>query len=222
MRVEGNKPGQDIDYALAHGVLTGGGYAHFSKLYDKYRAGEQKSMETMNQAYKDEGWFVRMFNDPRTDWKSYSTNDDFKKVLSRLLEGAGTFESKDRAAVHDAIGEFAHRSKTFPNFSNAAQLSEQTCATAGVEAAMAIRGELEAHRPVVVLMRLDGLDWWHAAKAQDAFHVFTIVGYMYVDHKLAFTTRNSWAGRDPAVFASQACRIVEVDTVLIPGEKPTF
>ncbi len=60
-------------------MLTGGGYAKFATKYIHYRDAEVATMEGVEQSYKDESWYLKLFYDPRPHWKELSTRGPSRK-----------------------------------------------------------------------------------------------------------------------------------------------
>jgi hypothetical protein len=221
---EGNDPAGDIRYVLDHGALTGGSYVRFADRYVKYRDAEQKTMEGIQRTYEEMGWLEKLFYDPRAHWKELSTQAESKRLLTRYLEGKGSAESLERGRIQKRFEGFRLRSKDYGYSDENKKRAPADCLAKGAAQRAALKGELDAHRPVCVSMSLSGLASWGQTDAtRDANHAFMIIGYDAAPGgKLVFHTRNSWGGQNPDIPEDQACRIYELDSVLAPGEKETF
>ncbi len=221
---EGNDPAGDIHYVFANGALSGGSYSQFAQRYVRYREGEQKTMEGIQQTYENMGWLEKLMYDPRKHWKELSSSETSQKILTNMLEGKGASDSAERGQLKAKLAGFKLRSKKDFDFKpEYKELPPADCLARGAAQLAALKGELDANRPVCVSMSLSGLAaWGQTDTTRDAYHAFMIVGYDTTDAGLVFHTRNSWGGQNPDIPQSEACRIYVIDSVLAPGETASF
>jgi len=221
---EGNDPAGNIRYVLANGALSGGSYSHFAQRYVRYREGEQKTMEGIQKTYENMGWIEKLLYDPRKHWKELSTSESSKKILTDMLQGKGSSESTERGRLKTKLAGFKLLSKSDFGFKpEYKSLTPADCLAKGAAQLAALKGELDALRPVCVSMSLSGLPSWGQTDAtRDAYHAFMIIGYDATDAGLVFHTRNSWGGNNPDIKENESCRIFAVDSVLTPGETASF
>ncbi len=221
---EGNDAAGDIRFVLEHGALTGGSYVKFADRYVKYRGAEQKTMAGIQEDYEKFSWLEKRMYDPRAHWKALSTEDNSKRILTNMLEGRGSAESAERDAVQKKFAGFRLRTKSNFDFKPEYKaLPPKDCLAHASGQRAALKGELDARRPVCVSMSLSGLTaWGQTDQTRDAYHAFMIIGYDTTPAGLVFHTRNSWGGTNPDIPESELCRIFAVDSVLAPGEKETF
>lgn len=219
---EGNDALGDIRYVLDNGTLTGGSYARFAKRYVAYREAEQKTMAGLEKSYQDEGWLVKLLYDPRKHWKELSTQPQAKKILSDYLAGRGAAEAAERGEIKKKFEGFRLRDTSASGFKTTNKdLSADECRKISADARDKLKGELDAGRPPVVRMHLNGI-WGQTDGSRDGFHLFMIVGYESKSGALSFRTRNSWGGDNPDVKDAQLCRVSHLYSVLTPVEKETF
>jgi len=221
---EGNDPAGDIRYVLENGALSGGSYSTFAERYVKYRDAEQRTMAGFKKQYEESSWIQKLLYDPRQHWKELSTTAESTRLLSDMLQGRGSSVSAERGKLKAKLAGFKLRSKDDFGFkSEHKALAPADCLARGAAQLAALKGELDAQRPVCVSMSLSGLTAWGQTDAtRDAYHAFMIVGYDATDAGLVFHTRNSWGGTNPDVKDNESCRIYVVDSVLAPGENASF
>jgi hypothetical protein len=221
---EGNDPEGDIRYVLDHGALSGGSYVRFADRYVKYRNAEQKTMEGIQRTYEEMGWLEKLMYDPRAHWKELQMQSGAKKILSSYLEGRGSMESAERESNQKKFAGFRLRTKSDFDFKpENKDLPPKDCRARGAAQRVALKTELDQHRPLCVSMSLSGLAaWGQTDKTRDAYHAFMIVGYDATPAGLVFHTRNSWGGDNPDIPDTETCRIYQLNSVLTPTEKETF
>lgn len=221
---EGGHPSQDIQYAIDHGVLTGGSYAAFAERYVRYRAAEQKTLEGLQRMRDEQGWLERLLYDPREHWRELQTHGPAKRIIADYLEGRERASSTEREKTRKELAGFRVRVKWFSAGGNdEVKKTAAKCGADGAAQRAAMLGELHAGRPVVLSMNLIGLKaWGQTENSRDAYHAFMITGVQHAGGKRVFKSRNSWGGDNPDVSEDELCRVYGVTTVLAPGEKETF
>ena len=228
---ESGNSAEDIRFALDNGVLTGDGYASFVVRYDKYRASYANSEQDAQQRYQQEPLWEKWLYDPRKNFLKLEQDKDLQRSIIAFLQGHKADYDSERAAVKQKLAGLTVHTLGPGKLgydASATALAPRDCDIRGAVAQHFIRQELNAGRPVGVLMQLGGLDAWGQGKQADAPHIFVITGYMAIGDAAAgketvyYYTRNSWAGSNPDVRDDQMCRIMEVDSVLVPGERPLF
>jgi len=221
---EGNDPAGDIRYVLENGALSGGSYTQFAERYVKYREGEQRTMSYLKKQYEESSWIQKLLYDPRAHWKELSTSAESTRILGDMLQGRGSSVSTERGKLKAKLAGFTLRSKNDFGFKPEHKaLPPADCLAKGAAQLAALKGELNAARPVCVSMSLSGLPAWGQTDAtRDAYHAFMIIGYDETPAGVKFHTRNSWGGTNPDVPETEACRIYVVDSVLAPGETASF
>lgn len=221
---EGGSPDTNLRHALTHGVLTRGGYDEFVGRYSRYRDAEVETLKNLERQHRENGWLLRLFYDPRSHWIELQSSPLSRQLIERYLLGRDEASDAERARNLRYFHGMTLRSLdlAYRGDSGAAMGAAQ-CLAAGAQAARAIKGELDAGRPVVVSMTLKGLAaWGQQGSSVHANHAFVITGYSVSAGKAVLQTRNSWGGHNPAVLEEQLCRVYSVSSVLAKGERGVF
>jgi hypothetical protein len=249
---EGNWVDGDIRHALEHGVMTGSNYQAFVERYKVHRVAESNVRKAIAWSRENpvggegggpargdgapaagragpggpkapalEGALIRA--DPERSWQELFSDPGVRRELDAALLGDPEVPASQRAAIKKIFAGMRLASRHFEWFESKG-LTPKGCLGLGADRARAIKGELDAGRPVAVSMLLTGLKaWGMTEKDRDAYHAFAITGYFAgKDGLLRFKTRNSWAGVNPPVREDEACRINHVDSVLVSGETESF
>lgn len=220
---EGNYVDQDIDQILEKGVLLGSQYGEFTQRYLKYSK-EQAGMRAGLADMKEKAsWLDKMFLNKQFVWHKYLADPQVRAGVIRQLSKPDAQATAERDKIRNLMKGSRPRTKHF-DFLDGTKLSAEDCGAQGKDRLAAIIGELELARPVAVAMHLSGLAaWGQTDGSPHAYHAFVITGYdRSKDGQLLLKVRNSWAGVNPDVPASDACRIFQLDTILAPGERETF
>jgi hypothetical protein len=221
---EGGHPSVNLRHALDHGVLTGDGYAGFVRRWNRYREAERRTLDGLERERRRNGWLVNLFYDPRAHWRELQNAPETRRIINRYLQGRDDASDAERARVRRELAGMTLRTRDFEyRGEEGTKLSAARCLAAGAPAARAIRGELDAGRPVVLSMTLKGLAAWGTAGSTDhANHAFVVTGYSVRGGRAVLHTRNSWGGMNPDVREDELCRVYSVSSVLARGERGTF
>lgn len=200
-----------VDYLIAHikrrGVLTGDGYADFTRRFAQWM--REGSIQDR----------VRLPGNA---------------ALTQLMSGLEDYRDGDLAAqqairemVRRDISGWQVRTLVIPrDETSSSEVSPQRCRLAGRRQAALIASELESGRPVAVTADLAGLKGWRRRpRLPEDMHNFLITGYRSRAGGLkTFMTRNSWGGKNPDVSEDGACHIAILHTVVRPeaGETSAF
>lgn len=146
-----------------------------------------------------------------------------RRVLSDYVKYS---RAPGRQAARDAVARTASRTARLHREWAPVKITFGTsCRMDGAEQERFIDGELLRGRPVAVSMALDGLgDWGQTTPTGGdgrAYHAFIIKGMrVWPDGTKYYSTRNSWGGIDPMVEADHLCRVIAVESLVLPGERP--
>lgn len=98
------------------------------------------------------------------------------------------------------------------------QPRQSDCFFKGRKAFRNIMYHLEKKRPVAVSMYINGVAGFGNA-GKHAVHAFVITGGKSDGRRVTFSTRNSWGGKNPPIFNSDMCRVLDVVALTIPKER---
>jgi hypothetical protein len=223
---EGSWPSTELPFAIKGGVATSWNYDKFMRSYipvgNQIRAADQKSIQNaqqnddMNLLERGFFWIITGRTTPGEYFNKLNKPGQDQSLNELNAMSAGLAD--ERGAYQEKLKGFRVQYRKFAEPSEADRDDAAKCAAQGTAAKNTIVDELSAGRPVAIGMELKGLlEWGDFHRLPSAKHAFTLIGYK--DGGKTFQTRNSWNGKNPDVQQAQLCRVLEVATVLVPGEK---